>query len=66
MADPRIHRCEEDRHDAAKASAGAVLAQRGEVHALMEQNDFAHGTHGAHPLADNGTMKRAAFQGRAR
>lgn len=62
MHDPCIGRSEEDRHDSAHADALTVLAKCGEGHVVLEQNDLAHGKHGADVYARGGTMKCATFQ----
>lgn len=63
MADTRPDWREEHRHHAAQAFPFAVLAKGGELHALLELDYVAHGSHlvAARPCA--GTMKCSAFQG---
>lgn len=63
MRDVSCGRREEHRRHSAHALALAVVAQGAEVHALLEEDDLAHGLHLEVDAACSGTMKCAAFQG---
>lgn len=52
-------------NDAAHALRRVVGPQGAEPHSLWEQDDLAHGCHGAAGRAPSGTMKCPAFQGGA-
>lgn len=65
MRDVSNGRLEEDRRHSSHALGHAVVAQGAEVHALLEEDDLAHGPHLAAGAACSGTMKCAAFQGAA-
>jgi hypothetical protein len=58
-------RGKEDGRHASDAELRIERAERGEVHALLEVNDLAHGKHSAVAPAQPGTMKCAGFQGGA-
>lgn len=58
-------RREEDGHHAPAATLCVEATQRGEAHALMEQDDFAHGLHLVAVPGHGETMKCSLFRGDA-
>jgi len=65
MPDVSNGRREEDRRHPAHTLDHAVVAQGAEVHALLEEEDLAHGPHLGAADGRGETMKRSLFQGDA-